>query len=114
MAEGTLLLAVLPNHSLSPAPGISFIRSSLRSRCCVLRRGPSAGFLVCLLLALGCTQKPGRVTVGGNKDAGQEELAGPALFEDITAASGVKFTYRNGEDTANHLAILESLGGGVG
>jgi hypothetical protein len=35
------------------------------------------------------------------------------LFNDITASSGVDFTYRNGEDTANHLAILESLGGGV-
>jgi enediyne biosynthesis protein E4 len=38
---------------------------------------------------------------------------GPPLFEDITAASGVSFTYRNGEDTANHLSILESLGGGA-
>ena len=36
------------------------------------------------------------------------------LFDDITAASGIAFTYRNGEDTANHLSILESLGGGVG
>jgi hypothetical protein len=35
------------------------------------------------------------------------------LFKDITASSGVDFTYRNGEDTANHLAILETLGGGV-
>jgi enediyne biosynthesis protein E4 len=42
------------------------------------------------------------------------EPAEPPLFEDITAASGVQFTYRNGEDTAKHLAILESLGGGVG
>jgi enediyne biosynthesis protein E4 len=39
---------------------------------------------------------------------------GPPLFEDVTAASGIAFAYRNGEDTANHLAILESLGGGVG
>ncbi len=38
----------------------------------------------------------------------------PPLFDDITAHSGLQFTYRNGEDTANHLAILESLGGGVG
>ena len=43
----------------------------------------------------------------------KDEPAGPPLFEEITAASGVNFTYRNGEDTANHLAILESLGGGV-
>jgi hypothetical protein len=36
----------------------------------------------------------------------------PALFRDITAASGVDFTYRNGAE-AKHLSILESLGGGV-
>src|SRR5262249_26882440 len=35
------------------------------------------------------------------------------LFADITERSGVKITYRNGEET-NHLSILESLGGGVG
>src|SRR5689334_1544069 len=43
-----------------------------------------------------------------------EEAAGPPFFEDITASSGIRFEYRNGEDTANHLSILESLGGGVG
>ncbi|HBI42996.1 MAG TPA: hypothetical protein DDY78_09080, partial [Planctomycetales bacterium] len=44
----------------------------------------------------------------------EEGPAGPPLFEDVTAASGLSFTYRNGEETADHLAILESLGGGVG
>ena len=44
----------------------------------------------------------------------QEKPAGPSLFEDITASSGVDFTYRNGEDTADHMSILESLGGGAG
>ncbi len=43
-----------------------------------------------------------------------EEKPLPALFEDITSTAGIPFTYRNGEDTANHLSILESLGGGVG
>jgi hypothetical protein len=33
-------------------------------------------------------------------------------FEDKTPESGVRFTYRNGEE-AGHAAILESLGGGV-
>jgi hypothetical protein len=42
-----------------------------------------------------------------------EEPAGPPLFEDVTASSGVAFTYRNGEETADHLAILESVGGGA-
>jgi hypothetical protein len=55
-----------------------------------------------------------------------EEAAGPAaietaparndppLFEDVTAHSGIDFTYRNGEETADNYSILESLGGGAG
>src|SRR5262245_26127393 len=35
-----------------------------------------------------------------------------ALFQDMTAGSGVDFTCRNGEE-ADHLTLLESLGGGV-
>src|SRR4051812_48772837 len=38
--------------------------------------------------------------------------AGPPWFRDVTAASGVDFTYRNGEE-AGQFTILESLGGGV-
>ena len=38
--------------------------------------------------------------------------AGPAPFADVTPASGINFTYRNGEE-AGHFAIIESLGGGV-
>jgi hypothetical protein len=38
--------------------------------------------------------------------------SGPPWFADVAAASGVNFTYRNGEE-AEHLSILESLGGGV-
>ncbi len=41
-----------------------------------------------------------------------DEPAGPALFREVTAESGVNFTYRNGEE-ADHYAILESLGGGL-
>lgn len=52
----------------------------------------------------------------------------PPLFEDVTASSGVAFSYRNGEDVVDaqgqpvvdekgrplrHLSILESLGGGA-
>jgi enediyne biosynthesis protein E4 len=37
---------------------------------------------------------------------------GPGVFTDVTASSGVDFTYRNGEE-ADQLTILESLGGGV-
>jgi enediyne biosynthesis protein E4 len=42
----------------------------------------------------------------------EAEPVGPPLFQDVTAASGVNFTYRNGEE-ADHYAILESLGGGL-
>jgi hypothetical protein len=38
--------------------------------------------------------------------------AGLPLLEDITDGSGLAFTYRNGEE-ANHVTLLESLGGGV-
>jgi hypothetical protein len=44
--------------------------------------------------------------------AASDEDDGPALFRDITATSGIDFTYRNG-DEAGQLSILESLGGGV-
>lgn len=42
-----------------------------------------------------------------------DPVADSPLFSDVTADSGINFTYRNGEE-ANHYAILESLGGGVG
>jgi hypothetical protein len=42
----------------------------------------------------------------------EAEQPGPAPFEDVTAKSGVSFTYRNGEE-AGHFVIIESLGGGV-
>lgn len=39
--------------------------------------------------------------------------SGPPFFKDMTAATGINFSYQNGQD-AGHYAILESLGGGVG
>src|SRR5262249_20410704 len=50
----------------------------------------------------------------GEREEQAEEVLGPDWFEDITKSSGLAHTYRNGEDTAKHLSILESLGGGVG
>ena len=71
----------------------------------------SAALLAGLLLSVAaCRPKPERPA--GVAPA-REEPAGPPLFQDVTAASGVSFTYRNGEETADHRAILESLGGGV-
>src|SRR5262249_50070639 len=37
----------------------------------------------------------------------------PGVFTDMTDSSGLRFTYRNGQE-AGQFAILESLGGGVG
>jgi hypothetical protein len=44
--------------------------------------------------------------------ASREVSTDPPLFEDITLSSGVNCTYHNGEDTSDHVTILESLGGG--
>src|SRR5262245_25290464 len=40
------------------------------------------------------------------------EPPGPTVYEDVTKATGIDFTYKNGQE-AGHFAILESLGGGV-
>ena len=70
-----------------------------------------------LLSGGGCDRKSGDpspatdLAVQVVEDA---DLQGPDLFEDATQASGIDFTYRNGEDIVPpHLAILESLGGGI-
>jgi hypothetical protein len=77
----------------------------------MVQRGLSAAALAALLLSAAACQprqdKPPQAT--GTAEA----PAGPPFFEDVTAASGMVFSYRNGEETANHFAILESLGGGV-
>ena len=40
--------------------------------------------------------------------------AGSPFFEDVTAKTGINYSYRNGEDVVPpHLSILESLGGGL-
>ena len=75
----------------------------------------SPRLLVSLILALSL------LVVGCNPEAAPPKVAEPAdddkptgspLFEDVTKAAGVEFTYRNGEDAGN-FAIIESLGGGV-
>src|SRR4051794_10462237 len=78
---------------------------------------PNSSLVGLLLLSLalgGCAQKHPQPPVTAANHDRVEEVAGPALFEDVTEASGLRFTYRNGEDTADHLSILESLGGGAG
>jgi hypothetical protein len=67
------------------------------------------------LTGWACSGGPKETGRFGPEDAAPpvEELAGLPLFTDVTANSGLKVTYRNGEE-ANHLTILESVGGGVG
>jgi hypothetical protein len=65
----------------------------------------------CALLACSCGAE-GPNGPAAVEEKIPEEAKGPALFRDITDGSGLAFTYRNGEEP-NHLAILESLGGGV-
>jgi hypothetical protein len=49
---------------------------------------------------------------GDNHPADGGSSTRRGLFRDMTPASGIDFTYRNGQE-ADHYVILESLGGGV-
>jgi hypothetical protein len=61
---------------------------------------------------VACSSDPSPEPAGRGTEPAAVADARPGLFRDVTAASGVRFTYRNGEE-AGHYAILESLGGGV-
>src|SRR5262249_55952837 len=86
------------NHRLSKAASWCFLSLCLSA--------------ALLLLGCGRTKTPDLPDLK-DLDVTEPEYTGPPLFEEVTAKSGIKFVYRNGEDS-NHLAILESLGGGVG
>lgn len=66
-----------------------------------------------ILAAAGC--KSGTRPTSATPEApGEADLTGPKYFDDVTATSGIQFAYRNGEEVQPpHLAILESLGGGL-
>ncbi len=67
-----------------------------------------------LLNAAACNNRPtDDGPVPAQAASPDPDLHGPDLFEDMTPTSGVRYAYRNGEDTSPHLSILESLGGGV-
>jgi hypothetical protein len=76
------------------------------------RRVPTALVVALLLLAGGCARGPTPETVPCSAGAPAGEPPAPALFRDVTAASGVDFAYRNGEE-AGQMTILEFLGGGL-
>jgi enediyne biosynthesis protein E4 len=73
--------------------------------------------LVCIAL-LGLGVWTGRTFLPSSahhssEKADDQSATRPPFFRDVTEASGIHFRYRNGQE-ANHYAILESLGGGVG
>ena len=68
--------------------------------------------VVGLLLAIPACNSSSHGPSAPAPASADEEYNGPPLFEDVTSTSGVKLTYRNGEE-ANNFAIIESLGGGV-
>src|SRR3954452_3589941 len=82
-----------------------------------LRPAPVLGATALLLLA-ACGKAPPTADAvlapapAAFHDDNDDPYDGTPWFEDVTAASGVHFTYRNGEE-AGHFAILESLGGGI-
>ena len=68
------------------------------------------------LIGPGCGPKPTEssgLELPATTSKGEAVPSGPPYFEDLTSASGIDFTYKNGEEDL-HLAILESLGGGLG
>jgi hypothetical protein len=80
----------------------------------MLKSMPYLFLSAALLCSWACDSRPTQsATSSLETTAPDSDLQGPDLFADVTAASGIDFTYRNGEDTSPHLSILESLGGGV-
>ncbi len=72
-------------------------------------RVPALAVLLGLALGLiGCSEQPTPPSPPHPEDM----APGPAPFAELTADSGLAFTYRNGEEAGN-FAIIESLGGGV-
>jgi hypothetical protein len=82
-------------------------------RTAVRRSGPFAplalAFALAAVPACSPTAPTGTPPTAPSPDPPPPE---PPAFADATAASGIAFTYRNGEE-AGHYAIIESLGGGV-
>src|SRR5438105_2288805 len=65
------------------------------------------------ILVAACNNRPtGDETPADLGPAFPVVTDGPDFFADITAKSGVQFSYRNDEQ-AGHMAILDSLGGGA-
>jgi hypothetical protein len=81
-----------------------------------MKRGRWGGVGLVLLASLlvsfaSCRRSQPVVAPRGKADPALEGLP-ESFFQDVTEGSGIGFTCRNGEE-ANHLTLLESLGGGV-
>lgn len=63
-----------------------------------------------VVLAIGACSRP--TAPDGPAPPPPPAAEGPGWFRDVTAESGVRFTYRNGEE-ADEYTILEALGGGL-
>src|SRR5947209_18306132 len=87
----------LANSATSP------ITARTRSRSIIAWTAVMAIIGVTCMLVLACRNDT--PLVAPDEDDGP----GAPYFEDVTAASGIDMTYRNGEE-AGHYAILESLG----
>ena len=62
---------------------------------------------------VGACTRPGPPSSAPTGPGAEQSVpAGPSIFEDVTAQTGIDFTFRNDEE-AGHFAIIESLGGGV-
>src|SRR5438270_4046 len=59
------------------------------------------------------TRLAGRGSVWGSGGSAPRTPMAPSIVRAVTATSGVRFTYRSGEE-AGQLTILEALGGGLG
>ncbi len=92
-----------------------FIRGFIRGAALHRRRLSCVVALAGGLLALGCFRAAPAVPdpdPPAESSPAESASDGPGYFVDVTASSGVAFTYRNGEE-ADLYTILESLGGGV-
>src|SRR5437879_875229 len=66
------------------------------------------GFLVCAVAFFaGCSQGP-----PASAPFAALPARPPEIFADVTAKTGIEFTYRNGEE-ADQYTMVETLGGGV-
>ncbi len=109
---------------LEPRPSVADREAAqLQAGRATTKHGWKTSRIVCcfLLAIMGCSGRtspsspPGSASVkpGKSPAGGASAVSTDIRFENATEHSGVKFTYRNGNE-AGEVAILESLGGGVG